>query len=108
MTGCSGTKIYDGTGDVLRLAQSLVRVCIGKSLCTTSQSHQAVGHLCREEARSNAVAEDASGAQLDGQVACEMECCGLGGAVSGCCVLSQRPDPNARDRCCDKYAGGLC
>ena len=95
MTGCSGTKIYDGTGDVLGLAQSLVGVRIGKSLCTTSQGHQAVGHLCREEAGRNRIAKDSLRCELDGQVARDVQRCGLRSAVGECGILAQRPDTDS-------------
>lgn len=105
MASCPRAKVYDRAGDILCLAETLVRVEIGEGICTTGQIHETICHFGREEAWGNAVDENSSWAEFDREVAGEVNCRGFGGAVTECGVLTQGPNSESCNRCGDNYTG---
>lgn len=91
------TQEDDQTSDILWLTQSLVGDLGRQGFRTTLKFHQAGGHLGGVETGSDGVCEDATGAQLDGEVLGQMDDGSLGGRVRKGGVLAEGADAQAGD-----------
>ena len=100
-------KVHHRPRNVLRSPQPLIRCRLRQAFCPSLQLHKPVRHFGREEARCEGVAEDALRAELDGEVAGEVESGSFGGAVGEGGVLAQGADADACDGGGDDYAGGV-
>jgi len=103
----SRAKVHHRPRNILRSPQPLIRRRFRQALRTSLQLHEAVRHLGREEARCQGVAEDALRAELDSEIAGEVQGGGFGSAVGKSCVLAQGADTDACDGGGDDYAGGI-
>ncbi|POR35738.1 Uncharacterized protein TPAR_04058, partial [Tolypocladium paradoxum] len=90
-------QVHHGAGNVLRVAQAAHGVGPGHLVGAARHGQQAVGHLAREEARADGVDGDAPRAQLDGQVAAEVDDGRLAGRVAVRALLADGADAQPRD-----------
>lgn len=100
-------KIHHNARDILRHTQSPHRVGLANLLRTARQLQQPVGHLAREEARADGVDGDVSRAQLDSEVATQMDHGRLARRVAIRALLAQRADAQPGDRRRDDDAAGI-
>jgi hypothetical protein len=77
MTTRTAAQEHNCGSDILGRSQSLVRAGLGQLLHSTAQLHQSVRHLGWEETWSDVVDKNALWAELEGEVAAEMERSGL-------------------------------
>lgn len=87
----------NSSSDILRPTQPPIRRLLRQPLRPALQLHQPVGHFRREKARRDGVAQNPLRAQLDGQVAREVQRGGFGRAVGESGVLAQTADADACD-----------
>ena len=101
MAGCPTSEEHDQTGNILGSTQSLVGGMVLERLQPTLEINQAIGHLRREEARGNGIAQDMPGTQLDSQVLGQMNDRRLGSRVAESGVLPETTDAQSSNRASD-------
>lgn len=101
------SKIHDDTRDILGPAQPTRRVRLGMLLQPARQLQQPARHLRREEAGADRVHQDVPRAQVDGEVAPEMQYGGLGSRVSERGLAAEGADAEAGGAGRDDDARGV-
>lgn len=107
ITACPGTQIHNHARNVLGPTQPQQRIHSRKLLLPPAQLQQPRAHLGREEARTDTVHGDMPRAQLDGQVAPQVNDAGLAGRVAKGAVLAQAADAEPGDAGGDEHAAGV-
>lgn len=89
------------------MAQPAHGVCRRQLSHPTTQLHQPIGHLGREESRTDAVYRNSPRAQLNRQVPAQVDNTRLTRRVSIRTLLPQRPNPQSRYRRRDQHPAGI-
>lgn len=107
VAACATTQVHHDAGDVLWPAEPSHGVGLGVLLEAAADLEQATGHLCREPTRADGVYEDVSLAELDGQVATQVQHGGLGRRVPVRSLGAERAYSQPSDAGGDDHAGRI-
>jgi hypothetical protein len=100
-------QVDDGAGEVLGTAQAAHGVALGVLLQTAGEVQQPGTHLGGEPAGADGVDGDVAGAQLEGEVAAQVQDGGLAGAVAKRGLRAQGADAEAGHGAGDDDAAGV-
>lgn len=94
-------------GNILRLAQPPTGILLRQRLLATRHLHQPIRHAAGEETRRNSIDQDASRAELDGEMLSQVNDGSFGGGVAERCVCAEGADADSGDGGGDYDAGGV-
>jgi hypothetical protein len=100
-------QVHDRSSDILRSANTSIWTFLTQCFFTALLVYQVLRHFRHEEPRCNAVHQDVSGAQLDGEIAGEVEDGGFRCGVGVCAHGADRTDAQTSDAAGDYDAGGI-